>query len=161
MLLRLVVGRRTNGGTCSRAITKDWRRLIVISIVGNRATSRGDQQLIVQSIVATYDRSYDRSWRPTTVRTINRDDQRPVVRSIVGRHHPDIKRLSIVCHNQYYFFVVPGETFYTFLQTFYLLSDTMPPKKGKGRGKRTQPDQEPQPQPDEMDNQKGKRCSGE
>ena len=60
-----------------------------------------------------------------------------------------------MCQNQYYFFVVPGETFYTFLQTFYLLSDTLPPKKGKDRGKRTQPDEDP-PQRDEMDNEKGK-----
>ena len=81
-----MVGRRTIGGTCSRAITKDWWRLIVRSIVGNRATSRGDQQLIVRSIVATYDRSYDRSWRPTTDRTIDRGDLRPIVRSIVATY---------------------------------------------------------------------------
>ena len=81
-VIALKTGRRTIGGTCSRAITKDWRRLIVRSIVGNRATSRGDQQLIVRSIVATYDRSYDRSWRPTT----DRGDLRPIVRSIVATY---------------------------------------------------------------------------
>lgn len=61
LLLRLVVGHRTIGGTRGRAITNDWRRSIARSIVGNRATSGGDQRPIVRSIVATCDRSHDRS----------------------------------------------------------------------------------------------------
>ena len=83
----------TIGGTCSRAITKDWRRLIVRSIVGNRVTSRGDQQLIVRSIVATYDRSYDLNSRNRPniytdlgeLKTGGRTDRKVVQPVVTGR----------------------------------------------------------------------------
>jgi hypothetical protein len=59
LLLRLVVGHRTIDGTRGRANTNDWRRSIAGPIVGNRATSGGNQPPIVRSIVAAGDRSHD------------------------------------------------------------------------------------------------------
>ena len=64
---------RRSISTRGRAITNDWRISMARAIVGNRATSGGDQRPM-----------YDQLLRSTTDRTINRDGRRPMVRSIVA-----------------------------------------------------------------------------
>ena len=49
------------GGTRGRAITNDWRRSSARAIGSSRATSGDDQRLVVRAIVASCDRSHDRS----------------------------------------------------------------------------------------------------
>ena len=93
--------------TRGRAITSDTKISMERAIVGNRATSGSDQPPM-----------YDQLLRPTTDRTINRGDRRPMVGSIVascdrscehswrGRvhdqlWHPTVDRRSIVgCNDQ-------------------------------------------------------------
>ena len=69
--------------TRGRAITKEWRILMAIAIVGNRATIGSDQRLMYvqrslvtagdrwydQSIVVSCARSYEQSWHTVTDRT--------------------------------------------------------------------------------------------
>ena len=93
--------------TRGRAITSDTKISMARAIVGNRATSGSDQPPM-----------YDEFLLPTTDRTINRGDRRPMVGSIVascdrscehswrGRvhdqlWHPTVDRRSIVgCNDQ-------------------------------------------------------------
>ena len=63
--------------TRGRAITSDTKISMARAIVGNRATSGSDQPPM-----------YDQLLRPTTDRTINRGDRRPMVGSIVTRPRP-------------------------------------------------------------------------
>ena len=76
LLLRLVVGHRTIGGTLGRAITNDWRRLIARSVVGNRETSRMISRLylrpLARSVVYIYDQSHDWSHAVAASRAIGR-----------------------------------------------------------------------------------------
>lgn len=81
LLLRLVVGHRTIGGTRARAITNDWRRSIARSIVGNRATSGGDQRPIVPPIVRSCNQSGKVVTDRTTVHEVVRQVVPPIVRS--------------------------------------------------------------------------------